>query len=105
MNLNKEHKQETARKGLTPFLKWAGGNGFYGEDQGRIKMICDILTERGCNVLASNSNTPFIRNLYSDSRYKIEEVEARRAINSVGTKRGNIKELLIHNRYKKVKFS
>ncbi len=74
-------------------------NGFGAEEQERLKLLCDSLTDKGCNILLSNSNAPLIRDLYSDSRYKIEEVQATRAINSVSTKRGKISELLIHNKY------
>jgi DNA adenine methylase len=70
------------------------------EEQRRLKNVCDELTRRGCKVLLSNSATDFIRNLYSNKRrYTIVEVRASRNINSVGTGRGKIKELLIFNNY------
>jgi len=53
------------------------------------------LNERGCKVLLSNSYTNFILDLYKD--YNISSVNAKRAINSDATKRGDIKELLIMN--------
>ncbi|AFZ48831.1 DNA adenine methylase [Dactylococcopsis salina] len=74
-------------------------NGFGEKEQERLKLVCDQLSDRGCYVLVSNSDTPFIRELYGDYRYKIEEVKAGRAINAVGSKRGKIGELLIHNQY------
>lgn len=74
-------------------------NGFGAGEQERLKALCDKLTDRGCKVLLSNSNAQFIRDLYTDSRYEIVEVKATRAINSVGSKRGKIGELLIHNKY------
>jgi len=74
-------------------------NGFGESEQQRLKELCDKLSDRGCNVLVSNSNAPFIRELYNDSRYKIVEVNASRAINSVSSKRGKIRELLIYNKY------
>ncbi len=74
-------------------------NGFGENEQRRLKKLCDRLSDRGCNVLISNSSAALIKELYSDSRYKIEEVNASRAINAVGSKRGKIKELLIHNKY------
>ena len=74
-------------------------NGFSGSEQERLKHVCDGLSDRGCHVLISNSNALFIRELYSDSRYEIVEVSASRAINAVGSKRGRIGELLIHNKY------
>ncbi|HSS20751.1 MAG TPA: DNA adenine methylase [Pyrinomonadaceae bacterium] len=71
------------------------------EEQLRLKEVCDDLHRRGCKLLQSNSATPHIRKLYSDrSKYSIVEVEANRSINSVGTSRGKIGELLIYNNYK-----
>lgn len=74
-------------------------NGFGEEEQIRLKQVCDKLTDRGCQILASNSCHPFIKELYDDPRYEIVDVLATRAINAVGSKRGKINELLIHNRY------
>jgi DNA adenine methylase len=76
-------------------------DGFGGDEQERLKLVCDKLSDRGCSILISNSNAPLIRELYSDSRYEIVEVKASRAINSVGTKRGKVGELLIHNKYER----
>lgn len=64
-------------------------------EQAELKAGMDMLTERGAKVLQSNANTPFICNLYKD--YEIIEVQAKRAINSKGDKRGNVTELLIKN--------
>jgi DNA adenine methylase len=72
-------------------------NGFGEEEQIRLKQLCDRLSDRGCQILASNSATPFIRDLYDDPRYELIEVQASRAINSVGSKRGKINEYLIRN--------
>ena len=74
-------------------------NGFGEAEQERLKQLCDRLTEKGCQVLASNSAAPFIKSLYSSSHYEIVEVKATRAINTVSSKRGRINELLIHNKY------
>jgi DNA adenine methylase len=75
-------------------------NSFGRDEQRRLHTVCDDLTHRGCKVLLSNSATDFIRELYSETnRYTIVEVEASRNINSVGTSRGKISELLILNNY------
>lgn len=74
-------------------------DGFGEAEQIRLKELCDELSERGCQVLISNSSASFIKELYSGSNYEIVEVQASRAINAVGSKRGRINELLIHNRY------
>lgn len=70
------------------------------EEQRRLKDVCDKLHRTGCKLLLSNSATPFIRKLYSDrSKYTVTEVDANRNINSVGSGRGKISELLIFNNY------
>lgn len=75
-------------------------NGFGEDQQERLKKICDQLSDRGCHVLVSNSNAAFIYDLYdNDPRYEIVSIRATRAINSVGSKRGKIGELLIYNKY------
>lgn len=74
-------------------------NGFGEEEQIRLKNTCDRLSDRGCKLLLSNSAASFIKSLYDDPRYEIIDVKANRAINSVGSKRGRISELLIYNRY------
>ncbi|HVO42074.1 MAG TPA: DNA adenine methylase [Aggregatilineales bacterium] len=54
------------------------------------------LDAHGCILLLSNSDTPFVRDLYSG--YKIVPIKARRAINTRADRRGEIAELLIVNR-------
>lgn len=56
------------------------------------------LHKRGCFVMLSNSDTPFINEIYSDHRgIKINKVKAGRAINSKASGRGKITEVLITN--------
>ena len=50
--------------------------------------------------MLSNSNAPFINKIYSeikDRKVRITHVTAGRAINSVGSGRGKIKEVLVTN--------
>lgn len=68
---------------------------FSADDQRRLKECIDELTKRGVKVALSNSDTPFIRELYKD--YRQEFVMAGRAINSVGTKRGKVREIVVLN--------
>jgi DNA adenine methylase len=70
-------------------------NGFGREDQVQLANVFRNLVDRGCVVLLSNSDTPFIRELYSD--FSIKEVSVQRAINCKGSKRSGHKELLIYN--------
>jgi len=69
--------------------------GWQEADQTRLKEVCDDLTSRNVKFLLSNSSTPFIKDLYKD--YKISIIQANRAINSVGDKRGSVDEVLIKN--------
>ncbi|MDQ3743431.1 MAG: DNA adenine methylase [Acidobacteriota bacterium] len=81
------------------FTAYAPG-GFGEESQRALKKLCDELTERGCCVLVSNSDTELVRDLFRNRRrYAVREVKARRNINSVGTRRGKVGELLIFNNY------
>lgn len=70
-------------------------SGFNREEQKRLKKLCDKLDQKGIKFLLSNSNTEFIRNLYAG--YDIIIVNANRAINSNGNKRGEVEEVLIKN--------
>ncbi|MCG2695031.1 DNA adenine methylase [Candidatus Parcubacteria bacterium] len=74
-------------------------DGFLGKEQEELKNTYFELHERGCFVMLSNSNTDFIKNLYSglDKKIKIHEVNANRMINSKATGRGKIKEVLVIN--------
>jgi len=64
-------------------------------DQINLKTTCDELHKRGIKFLLSNSSVDFIKDLYKD--YKITIVKANRTINSNGTGRGEVNELLIRN--------
>jgi len=55
----------------------------------------NILSQKGCFVLESNSDTKFIKNLYN--KFRIEKVFANRSINSKANNRGKITEVLIRN--------
>lgn len=67
------------------------------DDQVRLKQCIDDLTRRGVAVMLSNSPHPLIRGGYLFAGYTIEQVQARRAINSRGDRRGPIGELVITN--------
>jgi DNA adenine methylase len=54
-------------------------DGFGRENQEQLANIFRKLADRGCFVLLSNSNTPFIMELYS--HFRIKEVDVQRAIN------------------------
>lgn len=69
--------------------------GFGSEQQERIRDVCINLNQKGIKFLLSNSATPFIKDLYKD--FEIIEVDAKRHINSVASKRGSVTEILVRN--------
>lgn len=66
---------------------------FYEDDQRKLASLTRQLVERGCYVLASNSDTPLTRELYEG--FELVKIKARRNINKSADKRGAVKELLI----------
>lgn len=70
-------------------------SGFNGVEQERLAEVFKKLTEKGVYVMESNSNMDFIRELYDG--YELLEVDARRNINFMGTRRGEVKEIIITN--------
>lgn len=69
--------------------------GFGSEQQERLRDVCIKLNKKGVNFLLSNSATPFIKDLYKD--FEMIEVDAKRHINSVASKRGAVSEVLVRN--------
>jgi len=67
-------------------------------DQERLATLVAKLTDLGVKVMVSNSDTPEIRALYQNQPgVKIVTVQAARAINCHGDKRGAVSELVIRN--------
>jgi DNA adenine methylase len=67
---------------------------FNENDQIRLAALCRELDSKGVKWALSNSNTPFIKALYSD--FTLHEIDARREIN-LNSKKRDIKELLVTN--------
>ncbi len=66
----------------------------FGEaEQQRLAEVFAALAARGCQVMLSNSDTPLVRELYAD--FRIERVNARRAINSKAGRRGAVYEVVV----------
>jgi DNA adenine methylase len=66
----------------------------FGDDHQRA--LADLARElvgRGCHVMLSNSDTPFVRSLYKD--FRVDRVKCSRAINSDAAKRGEVDEVVI----------
>lgn len=71
-------------------------DGFAEKEQIELRDTFAELSDRGCYVMLSNSDTTFIRNIYSGLKnVTITTVSAGRAINSKATARGKITELVI----------
>ena len=73
---------------------------FLDKEQTELRDTFLELSNRGCYVMLSNSDTPFISDIYSeilDKGIKITKVNAGRAINSKASGRGKITEVLITN--------
>ena len=68
-------------------------DGFGLKEQTELRDCCRMMKDAGVNFLLSNSSAKAVYELYDG--FAIEEVEAKRAINSNGNKRGAVKELLI----------
>lgn len=71
---------------------------FLEKEQTELRDTFVELHKRGCYVMLSNSDTPFINDLYSEiDGATIHKITAGRAINSKGSGRGKITELLVTN--------
>lgn len=72
---------------------------FLEKEQTELRDVFVKLHKRGCFVMLSNSDTPFINKLYSnlDKKITINKVFAGRAINSKGSGRGKISEVVVIN--------
>ena len=68
---------------------------FREDDHEELARLFKELDARGCHVRLSNAHTPFVLDLYAD--WTIHEVTARRAINSNGSRRGPVREVIVAN--------
>jgi len=66
---------------------------FNEKDQMRLRDTFTELAQRGVKVMLSNSDCPFIHELYQN--FRIYKILAARAINSKAERRGKINELLV----------
>ena len=65
------------------------------KEQKQLSKVFGILDSRGCFVMLSNSDHALTRELYRDYKKNTVVVRAKRMINSVGSKRGAIDELIV----------
>jgi DNA adenine methylase len=66
---------------------------FGAEHQRALADTARDLVARGCHVMLSNSDTPFIRSLYKG--FQIDRVKCARAINSNASRRGDVDEVIM----------
>jgi DNA adenine methylase len=66
---------------------------FGADDQRALADTARALVARGCQVMLSNSDTPFVRSLYRG--FQIDRVKCGRAINSNGARRGEVDEVIV----------
>lgn len=69
--------------------------GFSYEDQIRLKNIFSELTRKNVYCMLSNYNSPKTLELFE--QFNIHQVKAKRSINSISSKRGEISEVIITN--------
>jgi DNA adenine methylase len=71
--------------------------GFNNRNQEELAKIFKKLTDKGCKILLSNSDSEYIRELYSEFNENIIQVKVQRVINSKASKRKDHTELIISN--------
>jgi DNA adenine methylase len=69
--------------------------GFDRQDQMKLRDVFAALDRRGCKLMLSNSDVPFIADLYR--AFRLDRVSAARAINSNAERRGPVLELVVRN--------
>lgn len=70
-------------------------DGFSQADQTRLRDVFRELDRRGAKLMLSNSDVPFIRDLYRG--YQIDTVLAPRAVNCDAKSRGPVQEVVVRN--------
>ena len=78
--------------GTADFTSYVAG-GFGAEQQRRLAALFARLAARGVHAVLSNSDTPAVRELYAG--FRIEKVLAARFINSRGSRRGKVGEVVV----------
>ncbi len=70
---------------------------FGADEQRELAEQARALVARGCKVVLSNSDTPFIRSIYRG--FRIDRVQCARAINCNAAKRGGVDEVIVMGGY------
>lgn len=89
---------EEGQNSFTEYSK----SGFNRKSQKKLKELCDKLIMKGVRIAVSNSNTEFIRNLYSGDKYItytiFNKIVSNRTIGATPESRRKVTELLIVGR-------
>jgi DNA adenine methylase len=85
------YEPASATANFTSYAK----TGFGREEQKRLQEVFTELSRRGCKMMLSNSDTPYVRDLYR--AFRVDEVAAMRAINCDRRNRGRVTELVVRN--------
>ncbi len=67
------------------------------DDLDRLAKLCKKLDSKGCKVLLSNSDSKEVSEMFASKSWKVNKIQANRAINSNSKKRTGHFELLIKN--------
>jgi DNA adenine methylase len=70
-------------------------NGFDEDAQSNLMELCKSLDKKGVYFMLSNSSAPLILDLYKN--FYMDLIEANRSINSVGSSRGPVHEVIVRN--------
>ena len=71
------------------------GSGFGDKEHQKLALFCQKIDQKGSKFMLSNSDTPFVRELYKG--YNIETVSASRNVSCKAHQRGKENELIIRN--------
>lgn len=72
-----------------------GADRFGMDDHAALAARMAQLKKNGVHIIVSQSDDPRVRELYPESVFGVHRVEARRSVNSKGTERGPVGELII----------
>ena len=64
----------------------------------RLEALCDYLISKGCHVIVSNNDTPFVNEVFSPKKYDYIRIIGRRMINNMSDKRRGVDEVILVGR-------
>lgn len=70
-------------------------HGFDIEDQEKLLNLCESLDQMGVKFMLSNSSAPILQEMYAN--FNIQTVYAARSINSKGSERAEVPEIVVRN--------